>query len=82
MEQILNVTEWETANFTTFTTSTEVNIPEEAQKHFFFKVGQAVNNYYAAVIIGLGLVGNTLSFLVMVQVRNFFFLFVHIWDQR
>ena len=48
--------------------TTEINIPLLAQSHFFFKASQAVNNYYAPCIIALGLVGNTLSFLVMMQV--------------
>ena len=47
--------------------TTEINIPLLAQQHFFFKASQAVNNYYASFIIALGLVGNTISFFVMVQ---------------
>ena len=46
----------------------DTNIPLLAQSHVFFKASQAVNNYYAPCIIALGLVGNTLSFLVMLQV--------------
>ena len=39
-----------------------------AQNHFYFKVSQGVNNYYAPFIIVIGLIGNTISFLVMIKV--------------
>ena len=65
---IKSTTDVYTQNTTYGINTTDINIPLLAQSHFFFKASQAVNNYYAPCIIALGLVGNTLSFLVMLQV--------------
>ena len=54
------------------TVEPEINIPLLAQNHFFFKASMAVNNYYAWFIIICGFIGNTLSFLVMLQVSLHF----------
>ena len=51
---------------TTYTTG--LDIPTLARSHYFFKVSMAVNNYYGLFIIVCGVIGNTLSFLIMVQV--------------
>ena len=46
----------------------EIDIPTLARSHYFFKASMAVNNYYGLFIIMCGFIGNTLSFLIMVQV--------------
>ena len=63
---------------TTYTTG--IDIPTLARSHYFFKVSMAVNNYYGLLIIMCGVIGNTLSFLIMVQVSslNIFPLFFEI----
>ena len=46
----------------------EVDIPLLAPRHFYFKAGLVVNNYYGLSLVVIGLIGNTLSLLVMLQV--------------
>ena len=46
----------------------EIDIPLLAQSHFYFQAGLVVNNYYGLCLVVIGLIGNTLSLLVMLQV--------------
>ena len=50
------------------TDTTEIDIPLLAQNHYYFKASLIVNNYYGLVLVGIGLIGNTISLLVMLQV--------------
>ena len=52
------------------TNATEIGIPLLAQSHYYFKAGLAVNNYYGLSLVGIGLIGNTISLLVMLQVSD------------
>ena len=46
----------------------ETDIATLARSHHYFTVGMAINDYYGPLIIVCGLLGNTLSFIVMSQV--------------
>ena len=70
--QVYTVTPEDGGNTTDWTFPSPENIPLLAQKHSFFKYALIVNNYYGLFIVMCGLIGNTLSFLVMVQVSRFF----------
>ena len=50
------------------TDTAEIDIATMARSHYLFEVSMAVNNYYRLLIIVCGLIGNTLSFIVMLQV--------------
>ena len=50
------------------TIASEIDIPLLAQSHYYFKAGLLVNNYCGLLLVGIGFIGNTLSFLVMMQV--------------
>ena len=52
------------------TNATEIDIPLLAQSHYYFKAGLTVNNYYGLSLVGIGLIGNTISLLVMLQVSD------------
>ncbi len=53
-------------------TSTDyVDIPSLARNNVYFQAAFALNKYYSPFVIIFGLVGNTLSLLVMTQVNNF-----------
>ena len=71
IEQIFTVTPADESNTSDWTFTTLENIPVLAQRHFFFKYALIVNNYYGLFIVMCGLIGNTVSFLVMIQVSNF-----------
>ena len=43
---------------------------EEVESYIIFKIGTFINIYYYPVFIPVGLVGNTLSFLVMIKRNN------------
>ena len=43
---------------------------EEVETYMTFKIANFINNYWFPVLIPIGLVGNTLSFLVMVKSNN------------
>ena len=43
----------------------ETDIATLARSHHYFKVSMAINDYYGPLIIVCGLLGNTLSFIVM-----------------
>ena len=51
-------------------TETQDTFLREAETYMTFKVAKLIDNYYFPVLIPLGLVGNTLSFLVMVKPSN------------
>ncbi len=55
-------------------TTEEVDIPSLARENPYFQAAFALNKYYSPLIIIFGLVGNTLSLLVMTQVRKFIFI--------
>ena len=46
----------------------EIDIATLARNHHYFKVSMAINDYYGPLITVCGLLGNTLSFIVMSQV--------------
>ena len=50
------------------TTASEIDIPLLA--HYYFKAGLLVNNCCGLLLVGIGFIGNTLSFLVMIQVST------------
>ena len=52
------------------TTASEIDIPLLAQSHYYFKADLLVNNYCGLLLVGIGFIGNTLSFLVMIQVST------------
>ena len=43
---------------------------EEVESFFIFKIADFFNRYWFPVLIPIGLVGNTLSFLVMIKPNN------------
>ena len=43
---------------------------EEVQGYMTFKIATEINNYYFLILAPIGLVGNTLSFLVMIKPNN------------
>ena len=43
---------------------------QEAETYMTYKVAKFIDNYYFPVLIPMGLVGNTLSFLVMIRSNN------------
>ena len=47
-----------------------VTFTEEVKAHITYKVASYINIYWFPVLIPLGLVGNTLSFLVMIRQNN------------
>ena len=49
----------------------KIDIPLLAQSHFYFKASLVVNNYFGLFLVVIGLIGNTLSLLVMLQVCKF-----------
>ena len=55
-------------------TTTESHTPDifiqEAETYMTYKVAKFIDNYYFPVLIPLGLVGNTLSFFVMMRPNN------------
>ena len=50
------------------TNTEEIDIAKMVRSHYLFEASMFVNNYYGLLIIMCGLIGNTLSFLVMLQV--------------
>ena len=50
------------------TNTAEIDIATMARSHYLFEASMVVNNYYGLLIIVCGLIGNTLSFIVMLQV--------------
>ena len=66
-------TETTTENNTRWTniaTEAETDITLLARSHYYFKASMVVNNYYGPFLVICGLAGNTLSFLVMIQVSE------------
>ncbi len=43
---------------------------KEASEYLQFQVGEAIHEYYFPTIISIGIVGNILSFLVMIKPQN------------
>ena len=43
---------------------------QEAETNMTYKVAKYINQYWFPILIPLGLVGNTLSFLVMIRPNN------------
>ena len=43
---------------------------EEVESYTIFKIGKFIDIYWYPVVISIGVVGNTLSFLVMVKSSN------------
>ena len=58
------------AENSTVETDTQDTFIREAETYMTFKVAKLIDNYYFPVLIPLGLVGNTLSFLVMMKPNN------------
>ena len=54
----------------TLKTETQDTFIQEAETYMTFKVAKYIDSYYFSVLIPLGLVGNTLSFLVMIRPNN------------
>ena len=52
------------------TKTTKDTFMEEVESFIIFKIGNFINIYYYPVLIPIGLVGNTLSFLVMIKPNN------------
>ena len=52
----------QTEDFTTF--------KEEVEDYFTFRIASEINKYYFPIFVPIGLVGNTLSFLVMIKPNN------------
>ena len=52
------------------TEETKDTLMEEGESFIIFKIGTFINIYYYPVFILVGLVGNTLSFLVMIKPNN------------
>ena len=54
------------------TNSTESNssFMEEVQTYMTFKIATFINNYWMPVLVPIGFLGNTLSFLVMIKPNN------------
>ena len=48
----------------------ENNFMEEIQTYMTFKIATYINNYWFPILVPIGLVGNTLSFLVMIKPSN------------
>ena len=51
-------------------TNTKDTLLQEAGTYMTYKVAKYIDNYWFPVLIPLGLVGNTLSFLVMIKPSN------------
>ena len=51
--------------------TSEEDVTILAQSLFYYKASMIVNNYYGLSLVGVGLIGNTLSLLVMLQVGIF-----------
>ena len=49
---------------------TDIDIVPEAKEYLLYKVGEGIQTYYLPVILAAGLIGNTLSFIVMIQPQN------------
>ena len=54
------------------TDTAEIDIATMARSHYLFEASMVVNNYYGLLIIVCGLIGNTLSFIVMLQVCSWY----------
>ena len=52
------------------TETTKDTFMEEVESYIIFKIGNFIANHYYPVFIPVGLVGNTLSFLVMIKPNN------------
>ena len=53
-----------------YTPEIQDNFLQEAKFHMAFKVSKLIDNYWFIILLPLGLVGNTLSFLVMIRKSN------------
>ena len=60
----LAVTEWEKVQVT------EDTFMEEVKTNITFRIANLINTYWYPILVPIGLVGNTLSFTVMIQSRN------------
>ena len=52
-----------------FENSTALDVPFLAKSHYYYKAAITVNNYYGLLLVGIGFIGNTISLLIMLQVR-------------
>ena len=43
---------------------------EEVQTYMIYKIASYINLYWFPILVPMGLIGNTLSFLVMIQLSN------------
>ena len=50
--------------------TTEMNFLQEAETYLTYKMAKYIQRYWFPILIPLGLVGNTLSFLVMIKPNN------------
>ena len=71
----MNVRRNLTRTLTNLTTTAEMDtiedvFMEEVKTFMFFKIANVIKIYWFPVLIPLGLVGNTLSFLVMMKPNN------------
>ena len=46
------------------------NFLEEVQTHLAYKIASYINDYWFPILAPIGLIGNTLSFLVMIKPNN------------
>ena len=58
------------ADNSTAETNTQDTFLQEAETYLAYKVAKYIDNYWFPVLIPLGLLGNTLSFLVMIKPNN------------
>ena len=58
------------ADNSTAETTTQDTFLREAESYLTYKVAKYIDNYWFPVLIPIGLVGNTLSFLVMIKPNN------------
>ena len=58
------------AQNSTLETTTQDTFLQEARSYMTFKVAKFIDSYYFPVFIPCGLIGNTLSFLVMIRPIN------------
>ena len=61
----ITITEWDESEVTTKDT-----FMEEVEGYTIFKIADFINFYWFPVLIPVGLVGNILSFLVMIKPNN------------
>ena len=58
------------ANNSTVETATQDTFLREAETYVTFRLATYISDFWFPVLIPLGLVGNTLSFLVMIRPNN------------